>query len=230
MSVSYLRHNRWFGPEDATDTSLNIIGVGATGSWIGLLAARMGFLSFKVWDGDVVEDHNLPNQIYTEEHVGQKKVDAFRQVLTHFNSEIEVETYDKYFLSNEDKEELSGPLILTVDTMSARKDIAEAFGLNYKVRGVYETRLGFDFGELNIVDNMNTLSVENWLDTLRSDEEVEEGPCNLRICPDLVLIIASDLVHKLCGTLSSERREDKEWKLAPKYVYNLGSKLDTYQI
>lgn len=228
MSVSYLRHNKWFGPEDAENMTLNIIGIGATGSWVGYLAARMGFFDFKVWDGDIVEDHNLPNQIYQEEHIGMKKVDAFRQVLTHFNSEINVETFPKYFKSKEDKDQLSGPLILTVDTMAARKDLIKSFKLNYKVKNVYETRLGFDFGELNVFDSMDLHAIKNWTNTLKSDKEVEEGPCNLRICPDLVTIIASVLVHQLCGNLSAERRDDKNWKVAPKTVFSLGAQLETY--
>ena len=47
-SVSFLRHAAWFSPEDATEP-LNIIGVGATGSYIGLYAARMGFHNFRIW-------------------------------------------------------------------------------------------------------------------------------------------------------------------------------------
>ena len=75
--VSFLRHSGWFGPETAGDTVLNIIGVGATGSHIGLYAAKMGFHNFQVWDLDIVENHNLPNQIYENEDIGSKKVDAF---------------------------------------------------------------------------------------------------------------------------------------------------------
>ena len=97
-----------FGPEDANQP-LNIIGVGATGSNIGLIAARMGFHKFRVWDPDIVETHNLPNQIYDVEHVGQRKVNAFEDVLTRFNPRISVEKSDTYFTS-ENKGDSMDPL------------------------------------------------------------------------------------------------------------------------
>ena len=100
-TVSFLRHAGWFGPEDAK--ALNIIGVGATGSWIGLLAAKMGFHKFQVWDGDIVEDHNLPNQIYELKDVNEPKVTAFQRILKEFNPSIEVITHNTFFKTDEHK-------------------------------------------------------------------------------------------------------------------------------
>ena len=61
--VSFLRHAGWVGPEDLT-TPLVIIGCGAVGSHVALCAAKMGFSNFILFDADVVEAHNLPNQTY----------------------------------------------------------------------------------------------------------------------------------------------------------------------
>lgn len=226
--VSFLRHAGFFSPEDAE--TLNIIGVGATGSNIGLIAAKMGFHSFKVWDADIVESHNLPNQIYDVEHVGMRKVDAFKSVLQRFNPNIKVETHPYFFEASHKLLLDDGPLVLTVDTMSARKDIHSAFHMNYLVNKVYETRLGFDYGELNIVDNMNVVQSTNWVNCLRSDSELSEGPCNLRICTTLVGLVASYTVHTICASLSSKRSNVDCSGIKPKTVFNFAPQISTYSL
>jgi len=227
-SVSFLRHSGWFGPEDAT--TLNIIGVGATGSFIGLYAARMGFHKFRIWDGDIVEDHNLPNQIYNLDDIGTLKVDAFEKVLKTFNPSIQVEKYNTYFESENDKALLEdGPLVLTVDTMSARKNIFDSFNLNWQVDKVFETRLGFDYAEINIIDNLSTKSLDNWYKSLVNDSDVPDGPCNLRICTTLVSMVAAYTVHQICNMLSAERHK-KQWEYKEKSMLNLKPTLETFYI
>ena len=225
-SPSFLRHAGWFGPEDAK--TLNIVGVGATGGHIGLYAAKMGFHNFRVWDADIVESHNLPNQIYDTEHIGQRKVEAFKAVLQRFNPAINVETHD-YFFDSSHKELLEGPMVLTVDTMSSRKEALSTFKLNWKVDKVFETRLGFDFGELNIIDNMNVNEADSWYSCLRDDSELEEGPCNLRICTTLVSMVASYTVHCLCAMLSS-KRSNKNWSYSKKTLFNLDPQITTHNL
>lgn len=229
--VSFLRHSGWFGPEDAQDVTLNIIGVGATGSNIGLIAARMGFHKFKIWDADIVESHNLPNQIYSSEHIGLKKVDAFEQVLKSFNPRIEVEKHDYFFYSETHSDLVEGPLVLTVDTMKARKDIFETFYMNYEVNHVFETRLGFDYAELNILNNMEPLPCKDWKANLKSDEEIPEGPCNLRVCSTLTNMISGFTVHKICDLISSSRR-NTEFEFNNKTIIDFDKKsnLKTYNI
>ena len=225
MSVSFLRHNGFFGPENAEQ--LNIIGVGATGSYIGLIAAKMGFHDFQVWDADIVETHNLPNQIYDDSHTGAKKVDAFEEVLTRFNPAIKVKKHDFFFEAEKHKDMLEGPLVLTVDTMSARHDIYDAFKLNWKVNKVFETRLGFDVAEINVIDNMNLKELQNWKSSLVTDEEVPDGPCNLRICTTLVGMVACYTVHRLCSMLSTQELNETETK---KHLFNLNPVLQTHNI
>lgn len=227
--VSYLRHSGFFGPEDAQNTTVNIIGVGATGSYIGLTAAKMGFLNFRVWDLDIVESHNLPNQIYDVEHIGQKKVEAFRDVVQRFNPAVKIETHPHFFESDKHKSLLDGIVVMTVDTMSARKDIFESINLNWKVKKVFETRLGFDYGELNVLDPMDPLGLAEWKNTLFNDEDVPDGPCGLRICTTLVSMVSAYTVHSMCGLIASDRNED-EFELRKKTMFNIGAELSTFQI
>jgi len=229
--VSFLRHSGWFGPEDAQDTTLNIIGVGATGSHIGLYAAKMGFHNFRVWDLDVVENHNLPNQIYESQDIGARKVDAFQRVLQSFNPHIQVEKHPYFFKAEEHRDLLDGPLVLTVDTMSARKDIFEAFKYNWRVKKVFETRLGFDYGELNVIDCFNANQLNEWESTLLSDSDIPEAPCNMRIITTLVCMVSAYTAHKICDLVSSNRREE-DFSFEKKTIFNYTQQnnIKTYSI
>lgn len=228
MRVSYLRHEGWFSPAHVSEVSLNIIGVGATGSWIGLIAAKMGFQDFTVWDADRVEEHNLPNQIYDLEDVGNYKVEAFEKVLRRFNPNIRVTKYPIFF-EPQHENQLKGPLVLTVDTMKARKEVCEAFSFNPDVDHVWETKLGFNHGELNIINNMNKDSIDNFKATLRDDTEVPEGPCNLRICTTLVTLIASATVHEICKKYVASAKREK-WEYSPKIIFSNEKTLDVYNV
>jgi len=213
---SFNRHNGFVGPADLNET-LNIIGVGATGSNVALTAARMGFTKFRIWDNDVVEAHNLPNQTYDVEHIGQTKVEALKQVLQRFNPAIEVEANCTYFTAEEHGADLEGPLVLTVDTMKAREEITNCFEGNPLINTVFESRLGFDHGTVNIIDNISAEDLEGWRNSLLSDDEVEEGPCGLRICTTMVQAVSAFLVQQLCTKYSCVRK-GSEWTPKKKTV------------
>ena len=226
--VSFQRHNAFVSPASLTDT-LNIIGVGATGSNVALVAAKMGFTKFRIWDHDHVEAHNLPNQAYDLCHIGMPKVEALKNVLKRFNPEIEVEINQCYFTSEEHGEDLEGPLVLTVDSMTAREEITNCFEGNILIDTVMESRLGFDHGTVHIIDTTSAEDIDSWRNTLLSDDDVEEGPCGLRICTTMVGIVANYMVHQLCKKYNLVAN-DKTWTPKKKTVFYLNDEgIITYQ-
>jgi len=226
--VSFLRHSGWIGPEELTEP-LNIIGCGAVGSNAALLAGKMGFHKFNLWDADHVEPHNLSNQAYDIQHVGQLKVKSLQHVLKRFNPAIEVNTFNKFFFTEEDKKHLCGPLIVATDSMSSRQDIYDAFYMNTQISGVFEVRLGFDYGECNIIDNTNPIQCLSWKDTLVDDSEVPDGPCNLRMCTTLVQLVCSYAVHSICSRYVAAKQNDI-WSYSPKTMFSLTDRLNINSI
>lgn len=204
--VSFQRHNGFVSPECLPDT-LNIIGVGATGSWVAMFAARMGFTKFRIWDHDVVEPHNLPNQAYDLCHVGMPKVEALKEVLLRFNPEITIEANQIYFTAEEHGDDLEGPMVLTVDTMTARKEITKCFEGNVFVETVFESRLGFDHGTVNIIDCTSEKDIREWGNSLADDSEIPEGPCGLRICTTMVGVVANYMVQQICKKYAALKNE-----------------------
>jgi hypothetical protein len=197
--VSFQRHSSWFNPALA-ECRVIVVGCGAVGSNAALLAARMGFTRFDLWDRDQVEPHNLPNQAYDVEHIGLQKVDALAHVLRRFNPEIDVTTHAEFF-SKESTIAEGGPLVLATDSFDSRRAVAEVFRMNPQILGVFETRLGFDFGQVNLLDNLDSEQVDVWLNSLGNDAETPEGPCNRKICSTLVFNTVSFLVHQMCDRM-----------------------------
>ena len=233
-AVNFLRHNSFFSPEDVQGTTLNIIGVGATGSWVGLLAAKMGWHNFRIWDPDIVESHNCPNQAYDVSFVNTKKVDAFEQTLKRVNPQIQVQKYDCYFEASKHMHLLDGAVFVAVDSLAARKDIFTSFHKNDNLDIVFETSMGFTHASLNVFDPWNYDSINNYIATLKLDTEVQEAACNERIITTLTNIVASSLVHILCDHYSSLRRssstDESAFNFNQKYLYSLTNHLQVYPL
>lgn len=228
--VSFLRHGAFFGPEDANDRTFCLIGTGATGSWAALLAAKMGWHNFQLWDSDSVESHNLPNQAFDACHVGQKKVDALENVLQSFNPAVQITKFDCFFDANnpEHVAELSDYVFIAVDSLDTRKAIYSCLKLHPFVDVIFESRMGFTHAELNIFKSTDTASIENIIELLKDDTEVTEAACNERIITSLVVIVSSALVHSLCYITSTERTKNPPFPYG-KTLFNLFPTLSTYQ-
>jgi hypothetical protein len=229
MTVSFLRHNSFFGPEDTDQKVLNIIGVGATGSWVGLLAAKMGWHHFRVWDLDIVESHNLPNQIYDSKHIGMKKVDAFKEVLLRFNSNCIIETHDCFYTTDNFADSIEGAVFIAVDSLEARKDIMKGLKLNFLVDLILETKMGFTHAEMNFINPLDINYIDNYLSMLKDDDEVEESACNARIITTLTNIVSSTLVHELCNYYKCQTK-DEPVKGSFKLIFDIQNYLKVFNI
>ena len=227
ITPSFLRHAAFFGPEDCNNLTLNIIGVGATGSWVGLLAAKMGWHNFRVWDLDLVESHNLPNQIYSPKHVGMKKVDAFEEVLKDFNPQINIEKYDCFFESKLHANLLDDYVFVAVDSLFARKDIVSCCKNNIMINQIFETQMGFKHATINILDPCAATRLDSYLNLLKNDDEVGESACNERIITTLTSIVSSNVVHLLSALASKDRTKDT-FEVPNKIIFNLNPILQTH--
>ncbi len=216
--ASFLRHAGWVSPEDLT-LPLVIIGCGAVGSHVALIAAKMGFSNFVLYDADIVEEHNLPNQTYEPEHVGLPKVEALAMVLKRFNPEIRIETNNGFF-TEANASALQGFVVIATDNMKSRKLIIKESTFNPAIDGLFEARLGFDYGEVNIVDPLSVIDCDNFVNGLKDDQDIPEGPCNLRICTTLVGIVTSHLVHQMCAAIVA-KKQNAEWQYKRKNIFNL---------
>ncbi len=174
-SVDYWRQLDIFAPEKFK-TPITVIGAGATGSYIVWLLAKMGCADITVYDFDLVEDYNLPNQIYGLDHVGMQKVRALAQAVYASNG-IEIKIVPERFTAGS----LKGIVFVLTDTMESRKTIWES-SIRYQINVnlLIETRMEAEGGRIYAIRPSLPKQVAAYAETLYLDSEAEESPCSSR--------------------------------------------------
>jgi len=213
------RQMGFFSPSKMSD-KIHVIGAGATGSHIVNTLACMGIENIVVYDFDIVENHNLPNQVYLLSDVGKPKVVALQQhVKNKMGFDIEAKNEKVEMI-----EDLSGILILCTDSMACQKDIFnKSARLNSKVKAVIETRMAIDHGRVYFVDPNNKIHLKKYAAEWYSDEEAAESPCNLRAISCTAQLLSSlaagmVVIKHLTDTWTPdpEKKDDK----LPYVLYN----------
>jgi molybdopterin/thiamine biosynthesis adenylyltransferase len=198
IGPSFLRHSAFVNPS-SFPFPIWIIGCGAVGSNLALMLARMGASSFVLVDFDSVEAHNLPNQAFAAKHVGVPKVDALREVLLDFNPQIEVKVYNERFTDVHAAEVGSSVVCLAVDSLDARGLIADAIRVSSEPLLMTDCRMGFEYAQAYLFKPMDSSSYRGWRDTVVSDSQAQDSPCNRQICATLVHVVTAYTAHMICN-------------------------------
>lgn len=147
---------------------IDVVGCGSVGGKIAKHLARYGAANIHLWDGDIVEEHNLDNQAFFPKDIGRPKVLALEEILF-------AETNLRATIHNEfvDSPTMFGKVVfLAVDKMTVREKIFdECLHLKPRTSLVVETRMGK--GEFRIY-GLNPSSrgeVRAWKDTLYPDKD-----------------------------------------------------------
>lgn len=183
--VDPMRHLDVFNPAQFGDRRVDIIGAGATGSKVAMDLAKLGIRNIHVWDYDIVESHNVANQLYGIADVGKLKVDALRdRILADTGIEVTVHPVkitvedEAGDVEVEHPDEVCGDVIyLLVDSMSAREEIFNELENNMTTELLVETRMGPDVGRVYAFNPNVPRHVENWRKTLYSDESASTSAC-----------------------------------------------------
>lgn len=197
MDIDYLRQIEILNPRDFGTRKVTVVGAGATGSFVVSLLAQMGIGNISVWDFDVVEEHNLPNQIYTIKQIGKSKVEALKELIKE-KSGFDIEIHNERVV-----DQIKNPgsyFFLLTDTMASRREIFEKClkGRAFNTDLVIETRMDADNGRILAFNPNSPIQVKEWQDTLYSDEEASTSICGatISIAPT-VSLLASLAVWKM---------------------------------
>ena len=207
--ININKHMEFFNPIVLKNIDVNIIGVGAVGSWIAIQLAKLGVQRLTIWDMDEVDDHNITNQVYTFNDIGKKKTVALKEHLLENNPEMEVTCKGRYV-----GQPIKGVVFLEVDSMEVRKDFAEANQYNEALRLVVDGRIGLSSGQVYVVDWKKEDFVNQYIDSVSSftDDEISVpvSACGmiLSVSPS-VFMVAAEAVAALInycngGKLPSE--------------------------
>ena len=138
----------------------HIIGCGSVGSTIAENLARLGVTKFVLYDFDIVEPHNLANQMFVQSDIKNPKVEAVKKIIGDINPEAEstIEVCGEGYTD----QKLNGYVFLAVDNIDLRREICERNRMNKAIKAVFDfrTRLedaqhyAADWGDMRQVDNL----------------------------------------------------------------------------
>jgi hypothetical protein len=167
------------------DKKVTVIGAGATGSWLVLQLAKLGIQNIHVYDFDIVEEHNIPNQLFGILDIGKPKVEALYEYVLH-QTGMEITIHNERF----EAQRLSGYVFCMVDTMTGRDKIwKHSVKLKSAISLYVEPRMGLDVARIYNVDPMAIKQHKPYEDCWYGDDEAEVSACG-----SSVSVITSALV------------------------------------
>lgn len=174
-----LNKSREFFDPSKVKVPCHIIGCGSIGSNVAELLARQGVEEFILWDMDIVETHNIVNQLYTEKHVGMKKTEALLGILSEINPAIKhrATIKDKYT-----DEILEGYVFMCVDNVEVRKQIVEVNYNNLNIEAVFDFRTTLLEGQHYAVKWTNTKYKRSLLNSLNFTHEEAKANAPVSAC------------------------------------------------
>lgn len=127
----------------------HIIGCGSIGSNVAELLARYGIESIVLYDFDIVESHNIANQLYTEEDVGKPKTEALASLLYKINPKLKktLKIRGKY-----ENNILDDYVFMCVDSVEVRQNIVNTNRMNPTVKAVFDFRTTLYEGQCYFAD------------------------------------------------------------------------------
>lgn len=157
---------------------INVIGCGALGSWLVLFLLKMGFKNITVYDFDSIEEHNIPNQCFSEKQVGMAKVNAMEALCRMFNKDAQERVkFVNQKITLREVWDMEGIILCAVDSMRVRKEIYMNSIKRKDCDLFIEARLSI-WGAYVYTLTQNTI-FEKYEETLYDDEEAEVSPCGV---------------------------------------------------
>lgn len=184
----------FFKPDSVHDR-IHIIGCGAIGSILGDSLARLGLTKITLYDFDTVEEHNIANQMYTEDDLRKPKVEALAARMRAINPQIGDELVIEP--NGYKSQRLSGYVFLCVDSIDLRRSIVQEYQYNQFIKAMFDFRMRLVDAQHFAADWTNSKAVQSLLNSMQftSEEAQAETPvsaCNLTlsVIPTVQMVVA----------------------------------------
>ncbi len=169
-------------------TPITVIGAGAVGSFTVLALAKSGAECITVYDDDLIEAHNLPNQWYRLTDLGRPKVAALKELVREMTG-VEIEIHVARFTD----QSASEVTVCCVDSMDVR--IALWRALHARPALYIDARMGAEVGKVMCVGAFGSWYEE----TLHPSSEAYRAPCTARA----TMYCASGLAAFIAGQVAN---------------------------
>ena len=186
-----------FNPEEH-NASISVVGVGAIGSFVTLVLSKMGINKINVYDGDTIEEHNLPNQFYKLMQIGLSKTSAIKNIVGEF-SDAEI---TENGIVDDNTLLVSDIVILCTDSMASRKlsyEKAKEFA-----KYIIDARMNGNTYRIYTVDMSRKNERKLYEESLYSDDESDDGLCTEKTIIYNVAEVSSKIGNQVKKIMNKE--------------------------
>lgn len=172
---------------------VTIIGTGASGSGIGILLAKLGVPKIILYDEDVISEHNVSNQYFRGDSIGEKKVFALEREMYNMSPQYfkpSITIKDKFFSEGDTVE--TDIVFLCVDSLEVRESIVRQLYRDGYRKWVIDTRMAGEYYEIRTVDMNNNKEIDDYIVSTLSTPR--EEPCTARSVIYTVMSMSSRAV------------------------------------
>lgn len=197
VEMDFTRQSDLVPNEIAKTTSVSVIGVGAVGSHVITVLAKLGITDITIYDYDTVEPHNVANQGFGLDEVGLLKTEAVR-LRTLRTTGVDVKVVEGKI---EGKFPFTTDIVISaVDSMAARKMLWEGVSdISSTTKLWIDGRMGALYGVVFAIPLADMRKVGLYAATLHSDAEGIQAPCSAKatiFCPWWMASIVGGTVMK----------------------------------
>lgn len=192
MQVNYMRQHQIFDPS-LSHKKIVVIGAGGIGSFLTLCLAKCGFKDITVFDEDIVEEHNVPNQLYGLEHCGKPKVEALKELVSALTGVSIVPKVEMVESLEQLPLEMEMIYVFALDSLEARQTIYEQIKGTPSV--LIDGRMGGEAYQIYVC----RLDDEEQQQRYEHDLYVEgaEAPCGMRSIIYTLISLASEMTNQI---------------------------------
>jgi hypothetical protein len=191
VNESYMRQLGIIRPDELP--SLTIIGAGAAGTGVAIVAGKLGVRKMDIWDFDTVSTHNISNQYFKGNSIDMKKVEAIKEEIERLSPVGMmpiINIHDKPFETGDRVEVDSSIVMMCVDGFDNRKSVMDVLiRENDGVEWVVDSRMSGEYYELRTVKTHQPSEVDEFFTSLEG--EAREEPCTARSVIYTVMAMAS---------------------------------------
>ena len=162
-------------PPDRAKTPITLIGVGGVGSVTALCLAKVGFENLTLCDDDLVEEHNLPSQLFKPDQVNKNKISAIYDTIKEFTTIEPTNVGTKW-----EGQEFTPIMISAVDSMAVRSAIWSVMKTRFDVELYIDARMSAEKMRIYAFNPADEAQQKFYEAQLYSDEEATEEECTAK--------------------------------------------------
>ena len=203
QAPDYLRQRGFFNPAEHEYASYTQVGVGGIGSFAAFAVAKMGVPYVTLIDPDIVEAHNLPNQMFDTADADYHKVEAMAEQIERVAPACLVRpniaaVYEHGWEPGDGAEfgQLQGVVGSGLDSMKARSDLwSTSIKYNPLVPLYIDGRLDGQSVVIYAVNPCDPEDIEQYERTLLDDDAVPAGVCTERNIIDVGFFVGAQFAR-----------------------------------